>query len=410
MDKLNRCKRQTELNDLDARSALAGQTRQNLQNQQTQLTAEPQVVPRSMIMEPDILDYAAAMNCPELHMTVDNETGLRAIIAIHSTVLGPALGGCRFLEYPSTHAAVIDAIRLAQGMTYKAAISNLPLGGGKMVILKPKEISDKVAFFKAVGRAVDLLRGRYITAEDSGTSVDDMDVVSLTTKHVVGTSKGRFTFADPSVLTAHGVEKGIRAAVHFQMGKDNLNGVHIAIQGVGHVGYKLAKELHNAGAKLTVFDIKPEAVQRCVSEFNAKVAPDFESIVSVPADVFAPCALGAVLNDQTIPLIQAPIVAGCANNQLQEPRHGEALKARGILYAPDYVINAGGLIYVAAEFAHLNEDSAYQSIENIYNSLMDIFTRSEQENRSTNDIADIIAQERVNQKLLSQQRDGGNEL
>jgi len=352
-------------------------------------------------MEQDILEYAAKMHCRELHMSVDLATGLKAVIAVHSTALGPALGGCRLFEYASTTAAAIDAIRLAQGMTYKAAISNLPLGGGKMVILKPKQISDRVAFFKAVGRTVNLLSGRYITAVDIGTSVEDMDIVATTSKFVTCTSTGLFTIADPSALTARGVLRSIQAAVKFKLGKNTLERLHVTIQGLGHAGYHLAKELHESGARLTVFDVKPELVQKCVKEFSAMVAPDFNTLLSLKADVFAPCALGAILNDDTIPRIRAPIVAGCANNQLAEPRHGRELMDRGILYAPDYAINAGGLIYVSGQHTRSTEAETKQNIENIYNTSLEIFERAEREKRSTNEIADIIAQERVKKKSES---------
>lgn len=349
-------------------------------------------------MEQDILEYAAAMHCQELHMTVDEHTKLKAVIAIHSTALGPALGGCRLIEYPSTDAAVVDAIRLAQGMTYKAAMADLSLGGGKMVILKPKEIHNRNEFFRAVGRFVNTLNGRYITAVDSGTSVEDMDIVSTETKHVTSTSHGTLTFADPSLLTAHGVLRGIQAAVKYKLKKDNLQNIHVAIQGVGHAGYPLAKELHAAGAKLTVFDIKHESMQRCVKEFNAKTVSDLDSLISLECDVFAPCALGAILNDRTIAHLKAPIVAGCANNQLEEPRHGSLLLHHGILYAPDYVINAGGLIYVAAQYG-LTEQEANEKIENLYHTLMSIFERSTKEGIATNEIADLIAREKVKHKL-----------
>lgn len=351
-------------------------------------------------MEHDILDYASQMGCRELHMSVDDATGLKSVIAVHSTALGPALGGCRLIEYPSTNAATIDAIRLAQGMTYKAAISNLPLGGGKMVIMKPKQIPDRIQFFKAVGRAVELLNGRYITAVDSGTSVEDMDIVATTTNYVTSTSHGTFTIADPSVLTARGVARGIQAAVQFKLGKDNLKGIHVTVQGLGHAGYHLVKELHAAGAKMTVYDVKSDAIKRCVKEFGVEVATNVEALMSLRSDVFAPSALGSIINDHTIPLLKAPIIAGCANNQLEEPRHGKVLMQKGILYAPDYVINAGGLIYVAAQYSHITEKAADQNIAGIYDTLMEIFTRSEKEQRATNNIADVIALERVHQKEI----------
>ncbi len=346
-------------------------------------------------MEYDILDYAAAMECHELHMRADEETGLKAIIAIHSTKLGPALGGCRCIEYPSTQEAAIDAIRLAQGMTYKAAMSNLRLGGGKAVLLKPKVIPNKVAYFKAVGRFVDSLNGRYITAVDSGTSIEDMDIIATETQHVTTTTKAAFSIADPSSLTGFGVLKGIEAAVKHKLNKDTLKGLHVSIQGLGHAGYSLAKQLYEAGARLSVYDINASLLERAKTELEATLMPNLESLLTLECDVFAPSALGAILNDQTIPHLQTPIVAGCANNQLQDPSDGEALMRRGILYAPDYVINAGGLIYVAAQYNHITEAEAYKKIASIYDTSMYIFKRADKEKRPTNDVADLIAKERL---------------
>lgn len=346
-------------------------------------------------MEQDILSYATSMECRELHMTVDEATGLKAIVAIHNTVLGPALGGCRCIEYPSSYAAMVDAIRLAQGMTYKAAISNLQLGGGKMVLLKPKHIHDRKSYFKAVGRFVDTLNGRYITAEDSGTSVADMDVVATETHHVTGITGGLYTVADPSVMTAVGVEHGIKAAVEYKLGKTSLQGLHVSIQGVGHVGYHLAKRLHAQGAKLSVYDIRRDAVQRCVTEFQATAIASLDDLLALECDVFAPSALGSVLNDDSIPLLNAPIVAGSANNQLAESRHGRLLIEKDILFAPDYVINAGGLIYVASEYHRIPELEAMQKISNIYHTLLEIFKRADKEGKPTNEIADTIARERL---------------
>jgi leucine dehydrogenase len=343
----------------------------------------------------DIFSYAASMECPELHIFVDETVHLKAIVAIHSTVLGPALGGCRCIEYSSTDSAIIDAIRLAQGMTFKAAISNLPLGGGKMVLLKPKTIPDRKAYFKAVGRFVETLKGRYITAEDSGTSVADMDNVSTETQHVVGITKRHFSEADPSVMTAMGVERGIQAAVEYKLKTSSLKDVHIAIQGLGHVGYNLAKRLHKQGARLSVFDVRSEAVQRAIDDFGAKAVASLEALLSLECDVFAPSALGGIINDHSLTLLKSPIIAGSANNQLEDARHGKMMLQKNILYAPDYVINAGGLIYVAAEYNHMAEEQAKVKINEIYDTLMQIFKRSEQENKSTSEIADRIAQERL---------------
>lgn len=346
-------------------------------------------------MEHDILDYAEAMQCQELHMTVDKESGLKAIIAIHNTFLGPALGGCRCIEYPSTSAAAVDAIRLAQGMTYKAAISNLPLGGGKAVLLRPKVIHDRTMYFKAVGRFVHSLNGRYITAVDSGTDTEDMDIIATETNYVTTTSHSLFSVADPSSLTAFGVQRGIQAAVKHKLNYDSLKDIHVAIQGLGHAGYNLAKQLKIAGARLSVYDINLDAMDRAVIELNASPIPTLEALLELKCDVFAPCALGAIINDDSVGRLNTPIVAGCANNQLDESRHGEALMRRGILYAPDYVINAGGLIYVAAQYNHITEAEAHKKIEDIYDTLTIIFKRADKEKRSTNEIADLLANEHL---------------
>ncbi len=354
-------------------------------------------------MEQDILEFAEKLNCKELHMVVDESVGLKAVIAIHSTLLGPALGGCRLIEYPSTTSAVIDAIRLAQGMTYKAAVSNLPLGGGKMVVLKPKVIKDRISYFKAIGRFVDKLNGRYITAVDSGTSVEDMDIIASVTEHVTSTSKSIFTRPDPSGMTADGVIRGIEAAVHYKLKRDNLKDLRVAIQGLGHAGYPLAKQLHEKGAKLIVFDVRQELVQRAVTEFQAQAVSDFDTLLKTPSDVFAPCALGGIINDETIPKLNTTIIAGCANNQLEDPRHCILLKQKGILYAPDNVINAGGLIYVAAQFSHITEVEAVQHIHAIYDTLIEIFKRSDKENRGTQEIADNMAKDKLT--LSAKQKD-----
>ncbi len=344
----------------------------------------------------DILEYATEMQCQELHMGLDKEVELKAIIAIHNTHLGPALGGCRCIEYPTTVAAAVDAIRLAQAMTYKAAIPRLPLGGGKMVLLKPKQIGNRTDYFKAVGHFVENLNGRYITAVDSGTSMQDMDIIASVTSHVTSTSKSIFSVADPSVMAALGAQRGIRAAVQFKLGKNSLNGLHITVQGLGHAGYNLTKNLYEAGAKLTVYDVNPKTVQRCVAEFGVKVASSLEELLQCECDVFAPCALGAILNDSSIALLKTPIVAGIANNQLEESKHGITLMKRDILYAPDYVINAGGLIYVAAQYSRINEITAKQKVEDIYDTLMEIFQRASRENLPTNQVADMIAIEHLN--------------
>lgn len=330
----------------------------------------------------------------EIHVFQDKESQLLAIVAIHSTKLGPSLGGCRFVEYDSIDDAMIDVIRLARGMSYKAAISKLPLGGGKAVVIKPKKIENREKLFSAFGKFVDSLNGRYITAEDSGTKVADMDVISKVTKHVVGHSGQPFATKDPSPLTALGVKYGIEAAVKFKLNKDSLKDLHIAINGVGNVGYNLAKECHAKGARLTISDINQEALEKCQREFDAQVVAP-ETISTIKCDVYAPCALSNAINSENIDKLQTSIIAGAANNQLEKPKLAEILLQKGILYAPDYVINAGGLIHVASQCQGLTEADSLAQIENIYNTLMEIFNESVTQNLPTSVIADNIAYARL---------------
>lgn len=341
--------------------------------------------------EDDFLDYALAHGFGDLHFKVDKVTGMKAIIVIHSTKRGPSLGGCRFMEYPTTTSAIYDALRLAQGMSYKAASVNLPLGGGKSVIIKPQGHFDRQAYFHAFGQFIEELNGRYITALDSGTLLSDMDIIGQHTRHVASLSHYN---GDPSPSTAQGVFQGIEAAVAFKLKKDSLQGLHVAIQGLGHVGYALAAHLHKAGAKLTVADVNAENVIRAQLEFGASVVPP-EMIHCVPCDVFSPCALGAGINDSTISQLQTSIVAGAANNQLAYHYHGQLLHQKGILYAPDYVINAGGLILAASKYFQTETHEVTRQIEHIALSLQDIFKRAEHENRPTSEIADIFAQEKL---------------
>lgn len=345
----------------------------------------------ALFVEKDFLDYALSDGFGDLHFKVDKETGMKAIIAIHSTKLGPALGGCRFIEYPSTKSAIYDALRLARGMSYKAASVNLPLGGGKAVIIKPNKPYDREAYLHAFGKFVNELGGRYITALDSGTELSDMDIIAQHTTYVASLSHHH---GDPSPSTAKGVLRGIQAAVEFKMGKSKLEGLHVAIQGLGHVGYLLAAHLHERGAKLTVADINTASVERAVKDFDASVVPT-NAIHKVPCDVFAPCALGAIINDESIGELQTSIVAGAANNQLAHSYHGQLLHDKGILYAADYVINAGGLIFAASKYLHNSEQLINQRIDGIQRSLLAIFARSEREDRPASEIADILAQEKL---------------
>ncbi|MEO7112645.1 MAG: Glu/Leu/Phe/Val dehydrogenase dimerization domain-containing protein [Polyangiaceae bacterium] len=345
----------------------------------------------------DLFAQLRAYDYGEAHFKVDKASRLRAIIAIHDTRLGPSLGGCRFLPYDTDEAAVVDALRLARGMTYKAALAGLPHGGGKSVLIRPKEHFDRVALFRAFGKFVDDLGGHYITAEDSGTGLEDMEVIRTVTKHVTGVDQSRGGSGDPSPFTALGVRRGIEACVQHKLNKKDLKGVHVAVQGVGHVGYHLCKELHAAGAKISVADVDPLKAERATRDFGAEVVA-LESIHKIACDVYAPCALGSALNDSTISGLQAKIVAGAANNQLAEPRHGDDLHARGILYAPDYAINAGGLINVAQEAKGYDASAATKKTLEIFDTILDIAQRSQRTHTPTYRIADIMVEERLAEK------------
>ena len=322
----------------------------------------------------------------------DPKIELRAIVAIHDTTFGPALGGCRMRPYGSEDEAVEDVLRLARGMTYKASLAGIPLGGGKSVIIGDPACDKSEELFESFGRCVAELGGRYIVAEDVGTSVADMQIVRRQTEHVRGIPESGG--GDPSPVTAFGVYHGVRAAVRYRLGRETLAGVRVAVQGLGHVGMELCRRLVDDGAELTVADINPEAVRRALAELPVRsVEPD--AIVGLKADVFAPCALGAGLNDETIPRLEVSVVAGAANNQLAEDRHGAMLRARGILYAPDYAINAGGLINIAHEGADYDRNRSLTNAARIYDTLLDLFARAEREDLPTNETADRIAEERV---------------
>jgi leucine dehydrogenase len=323
----------------------------------------------------------------------DPTSGYKGIIAIHNTTLGPALGGTRFWNYQSDEEALIDVLRLARGMTYKAAVAGLNLGGGKAVIIGDPRTTRREMIFRAHGRFVESLGGRYYTAEDVGTSVEDMDYVMMETEHVTGVAGGS---GDPSPVTAYGTYRGIKACAQEKFGSDSLSGMTVAVQGTGHVGYFLCKFLSEEGAKLVVTDIDQERVQRIVDEYGATAtAPD--QIYAVEAEVFAPCALGAVVNDDTIPQFKFEIIAGAANNQLAQERHGDQLHKRNILYAPDYVINAGGLINVYGELNDWTPDQATRKAGEIYDTLMQIFELAKDNGLPTYEAADRVAERRIDQ-------------
>lgn len=320
----------------------------------------------------------------------DVESGLRAIICVHNTNLGPAVGGCRMWDYNSDEGALIDALRLSRGMTYKNAMAGLQMGGGKSVIIGNSKTMKSDDLFRAFGRFVDKLSGKYITAEDVGINPQDMATVNEETPHVLGL-EGKS--GDPSPVTAYGVYKGIKAAAKSHLGASDLDGLKISVQGLGHVGYYLCEHLHKEGAKLFVTDINQDNVDRVVADFGA-TAVDINDIYEQDVDIYAPCALGATINDTTIPRLKAKIVAGAANNQLAEDRHGEILMNKGILYAPDYVINAGGIINVSFEEDY-NLENALTKVDEIYGTLTEVFEASKHGGRPTNIIADELARQRV---------------
>jgi leucine dehydrogenase len=326
----------------------------------------------------------------------DAATGLRAIIAIHSTVRGPAAGGCRMWPYATTAEGVADVLRLSRGMSYKNAMAGLPFGGGKAVIIAESRKAKTPELFEAFGRLIDSLGGRYVTAEDVGTTTADMAHVARATRYVAGLGAAPGAAGgDPGPKTALGVFLGIKAAVKFRLGRTDLNGVSVAVQGVGGVGYHLCGMLAADGARLSVADVRPAAVQRVCEEFKALPVP-VDGVLALDVDVLAPCALGGVLNSQSIPRLRARIVAGAANNQLAQGQDGAALQTAGILYAPDYVINAGGIISVSREYqGGATEAQVIADIQGIPLRLTEIFERARREARTTNAIADEMARARL---------------
>ncbi|WP_127348106.1 Glu/Leu/Phe/Val dehydrogenase dimerization domain-containing protein [Pseudidiomarina mangrovi] len=324
----------------------------------------------------------------------DKATGLKAIIAIHDTTMGPSLGGTRLWNYASSAEALTDVLRLSRGMTYKSALAGLPLGGGKAVIIGDAKTIKSAELFRAYGRFVNSLSGRYITAEDVNIRTSDIAIVAEETAFVAGTAEKA---GDPSPHTALGTYLGLKAAVKHKFGKDNLAGVRIAVQGLGAVGYDFAEYCHKDGAILFVTDINQAACQRAATELQATVV-GLDEIYALDVDVYAPCALGATINDDTLKVIKAKIIAGSANNQLATPAHDQMVMDMGILYAPDYVINAGGVIHVCSEAANMSRTETDQKVRDIYNTLDTIFTRSKAENRPTGQIADELAREVIAKK------------
>lgn len=314
-----------------------------------------------------------------------------AFVAIHNTKLGPAVGGTRFWKYDNDEAAIKDLLRLARGMTYKNALAGLPLGGGKSIVLRPDGEIDREKIFRLHGRFVDTFGGAYITAEDVGTNPDDMAIVRQETKHAAGLFG---MSGDPSPHTARGVFRAVQAAAMYRWGSDSLSGKTVALQGGGNVGYHLASNLHQAGARLIVSDIDESKVRRMVNDFGAETVV-LDQIYSCAADIFAPCALGGIINERTIPQFKVEIIAGGANNQLLEDRHGDELERRGITYAPDYAANAGGIINGCRELLGWEPSETAEKVDGIYDTVLAIFRTAATEGIPTYKAADRLAEERL---------------
>ncbi len=340
---------------------------------------------------PEVFDLIGRHNHEQVLFTYDPSCGYQGIIAIHDSSLGPALGGTRFWNYASDADALIDVLRLARGMTYKAAVAGLNLGGGKSVIIGDNRTTHREMIMRAHGRAVESLGGRYITAEDVGTSVEDMTFIGMETEHVVGMA-GKS--GDPSPVTAYGVYRGIKACAYRKYGDDDLSGRSVMVQGAGHVGFSLAQDLTDEGAKVFVADIDGDRVQQACDDLGCE-AVDADDVFDVDADILAPCALGAILNDETIPTLKVDIIAGAANNQLAKSRHADDIKERGILYAPDYVINAGGLINVYSELVGWSLDRSKRKAAEIYTTLLHVFELADSEGVTSAEAADRLAMQRV---------------
>lgn len=341
----------------------------------------------------EIFNEMANYGHEQLVVCFDRATGYRGVICVHDTTLGPALGGTRFWQYNSDEEAIVDALRLARGMTYKNAVAGLNLGGGKAVIIGDNRTANREMLFRAHGRFVESLGGRYVTAEDVGTSTADMDFVHMETEYVAGLANRS---GDPSPVTARGVFRAIQACAKHRWGKDTLNGKTVSVQGAGNVGYFLCQELDAAGASTIVSDIDPARVKRCVDDFGSTPVA-LEEIYGVKADVFAPCALGGIINDDTIPQLKVEIVCGAANNQLLEERHGEMLAKRGILYAPDFVANAGGVINVYSELAGWTRERSLRKADEIYHTTLGMFQIAREHGLPAFEAAERLAEQRIAQ-------------
>ena len=339
-----------------------------------------------------LFESMASLGHEQVVCCYDKSTGYKGVIAIHDTTLGPALGGTRFWNYANDDEAITDALRLSRGMTYKNAVAGLNLGGGKSVIIGDNRTQNRELIFRAHGRFVESLGGRYVTAEDVGTSTGDMDYVHMETEYVAGLANRS---GDPSPVTAHGVFRSIEASAQHRWGSSSLAGKTVIVQGLGNVGTYLCKELHAAGAKLIVTDIRAEKVAHIVKEFGATAVSDAE-IYAQKADIFAPCALGAIINDDTIPALKVEIVCGGANNVLLEPKkHSEALEKRNILYAPDFVANAGGVINVYSELAGWTRERALRKADEIFDTLLGVYAIAKEKGIPSYEAADELAERRI---------------
>lgn len=339
----------------------------------------------------NIFDYLKEYDYEQVVFCQDKHSGLKAIIGIHDTTLGPALGGTRIWDYKSEEEALIDVLRLSRGMTYKNAAAGLNLGGGKAVIIGDPETIKSEELFRTFGRFVESLGGRYITAEDMNAGTKDMSYINEETDHVVGL-EGKS--GNPSPVTAFGIFKGILAAVDEVYGSEDLKGKTVAVQGLGAVGYGVCEYLYRAGAKLFVTDIRKDSIEKVVNDFGA-IALDPDEIYSIDCDIFSPCAMGAIINDFTIEKLKCKIVAGSANNQLAETKHGDMLMEKGILYVPDYVINSGGVINVYEEMKGYNKERAMNRAAGIYNIVKKIIEISKKDNIPTYKAADRMAEDRI---------------
>ena len=338
-----------------------------------------------------VFDNSEYDNHEQVVFCRDTDAGLFAIIAIHDTTLGPAAGGCRMWPYASVDDAVTDVLRLSQAMSYKNALADLPLGGGKSVIIGDSNKDKNEKLLTAFAQFVQRLGGQYYTAEDVGIGINDVEVLATTSDYVFGLA----ATGDPSPFTARGCFEGIRAAVRHKLGRDSLEGLTAAVQGVGNVGRYVCKNLYEAGAKLIIADVNAEAAAYAVAKFGA-TATTPDKIYSQDVDIFSPCAMGGILNDDTIPQLKASIVAGVANNQLAEPRHGRLLYNKGVLYAPDYVINAGGMLNASGDiFGQYDINQVMERVTRLYDATLRIFEMAKQKNQPTNEVADDMARQKI---------------